>query len=234
MFNLLGKSGVKQEVKKEEVKQEEVKQENNQEIKPINSKNISHSAVLKLLTTNSSNYIIIDVRDPNVDFVGGHITKSVNISSAKFYDSLPEIFSKYNNKDEFMLMCMYGAHRSIECMKFYKKAINEIIKNYNKETGKSFYYNNNKNKIDIECNELMYQNLCKQKLYTIFEGFFGFLNNPKVNKDNKNIIVDFDMDQWQELTVLNVTKLYHKQEFFASETVQAEPVKRHPKQNSLI
>ncbi len=200
--------------------------------------------ILSLLNSNDSNYIIIDVRQENDDYIGGHIANSIRIPNQIFYNKIPEMMEKYNQKSIFILQCMYGARRSVECMEFYAKAISEVIANYSKKDETSYFIMytskvdtdniksktkfaamddmNNSTYIDkktiyIKCNELMYHNLCNQKLYVVKDGFFGFINNTNVDQTNTNIIAQFDMNEWQELSVLNETKLYHKNEFFSSD-----------------
>eukprot|EP01084_Bolivina_argentea_P072357 131378_1 len=85
-------------------------------------------------------YVVIDVRDETMDHSGGHITGSANISDKIFYDSIPEILRKYGKTPSLTVYCMYSQRRSVKCMEFYAKAIEEIIENYDKDTGKSHYF----------------------------------------------------------------------------------------------
>eukprot|EP01084_Bolivina_argentea_P157541 274519_1 len=208
--------------------------------------------ILSLLNSDVSNYVIIDVRQKNEDYIGGHIANSIRIPHMTFYWQIPFIFAQYNSKSMFILQCMYGVRRSVECMEFYAKAVAEVIANYEK-TDETSYFIMYKSKIDnddsgsktkfgamndmnnsiyidkkiiyIKCTESMYNNLCNQKLYVVKDGFFGLINDPNVDKTNTNIIAEFDEDEWQQLSILNKTKLYHKNEFFSSDNFNEIPIK---------
>eukprot|EP01084_Bolivina_argentea_P006362 12059_1 len=108
---------------------------------PENCEFVTVTDLKNMLQTQShSDCTIIDVRDKTDDYSGGHVKHSINISHQQFYDSIPDIVNKYNNKSQIVICCMYGARRSVKCIEFLSKAISEIIENYSKETSKSHYF----------------------------------------------------------------------------------------------
>eukprot|EP01083_Nonionella_stella_P146537 461005_1 len=195
------------------------------------------------LSRSGSNHVILDVRDPNMDYSGGHIVGSVNISDKIFYESIPDLIKKYASNPILIIYCMYGYRRAVKCMEFYVKAISELITNYDEDTKTSHYlmyslFTQNmddsrihlmmydgqnkwmdesvtRKKVDIDfCDDEMIQNLKKQTLYVLKGGFFKLINDPK----NTEMIEGFDRSHYEQLELRGVydTKMYyHKHEYFA-------------------
>eukprot|EP01083_Nonionella_stella_P222393 793658_1 len=165
-------------------------------------------------------YITIDVRDRLMDYEGGRIKKSINISDKAFRDKMAEIFTKYHNKQKIILVDMYGARRCVDCYHDYIKCKKQTISNYSNSNNTSYYtiinddeQKENK-KININnCNEEMILNLSKQEIFILKGGFFELINS----KHNR-IIVEFDASKWEQLILTNLydsKRWYHKNEYFA-------------------
>eukprot|EP01083_Nonionella_stella_P059452 155518_1 len=105
---------------------------------PDRSSYMRQSELVNLIKSGTS-HVIIDVRDEKMDYSGGHIVGSVNISDKSFYESIPNIILKYSKNPFLIIYCMYSQRRSVKCMEFYVKAISELIANYNKITKTSHY-----------------------------------------------------------------------------------------------
>jgi len=187
-------------------------------------------------------FVIIDVRD--VDYKGGHIANSVQIPDNQFYDQMPELMEKYHDST-IIVMCMDGSLRSIECIEYYAKARNQIVKYYEEDNKSSYYYQYRlkiehsahktvlrsikfddekwmkmfveKKKINMKFKQNMqkFENLKKQKLFVFAGGFFEFINISR-SKQHEILIKDFDISQWEELNIMGQKKIYHKIEYYTT------------------
>lgn len=165
---------------------------------------------------NDNDYIVIDVRDPSLDFVGGHIKGAINIYHEDFINKLPFIVSKYNTKSKLIIHCMYSQSRGPMCCQWYCLGIESLLKNYNKkQEDKSFEQSIQENSDfeilkTIDLDENMYNNLLNQGIYLLKDGFRGWVNKFK---DNDKYVEDFDINHWNYETVGGKKELYHKNDW---------------------
>eukprot|EP00483_Globobulimina_turgida_P000881 UN00882 len=180
-----------------------------------------------------NNYVIIDVREEFVDYDGGQIRGSVNIPEDEFVAKIPDIFAKYNTKKKLIFCDMYGAEtgRSLSCFQHYKKCKKEIISHYGTET--SYYTMKNednnhekiaeminnktsKERIDINCNREMINNLSKQQVFVLKGGVFEI-----VNSSFADLVDNFDESKWEQLALPGFygdqKRWYHQNEYFSDD-----------------
>ena len=164
-----------------------------------------------------NDYIVIDVRDPNLDYPGGHIKGGINIYHQDFINKLPQLINKYNMKSKIIIHCMYSQSRGPLCAKYYCLAIESLLKCYN---------NNNKNHLifeqcikqnqdfeilkTINLDDTLFDNLLNQQIFVLKNGFRGFVNKFR---DNDKYITDFDLKHWQYENIGGAKELYHKNDW---------------------
>eukprot|EP01084_Bolivina_argentea_P205026 350256_1 len=80
--------------------------------------------------------------------------------------------------------------------------------------------------IDFSLHEDMFRNVRNQKLFVIAGGFFEFMNSlishTKIainSMEWHKLISDFDMAQWEELSVMGEKKLYHRKEYYTTRRI---------------
>lgn len=162
-----------------------------------------------------NDYIVIDVRDPNLDYPGGHITGAINIYHEDFIKKLPELVDEYNMKSKIIIHCMYSQSRGPMCCKNYCLAIESLLK----------YHNNNdygeieqciKQNQDFEIlksinlDDKLYDNLLNQQIYVLKNGFRGFVNKFR---ENTKYVTDFDIKHWHYENIGGAKELYHKNDW---------------------
>merc|ERR1711971_642641 len=71
--------------------------------------------------------VVIDVRNSDLDFVGGHIKYAVNIQHDTFLQSVPRIIEQYHAVERIVIHCMYSAHRGPKCCGLYCDALDILL-----------------------------------------------------------------------------------------------------------
>eukprot|EP01084_Bolivina_argentea_P224788 380038_1 len=170
---------------------------------------------LCIMFMNWKSFLILDVRNNDLDFIGGHIKNAMNISYHIFESNMPQIINKYNNFDIIIIHCMHSQYRAPKCCDLYCVLVNVALhlSQHNTTNIKiKKYYNNflNKNKTYkklfdqiLVLNQDEFNNLRKQKIMLLEDGFQNF-----VSKYHKSIelIQNFDPQYWN----LKENRLYHK------------------------
>eukprot|EP01083_Nonionella_stella_P161670 529823_1 len=128
-----------------------------------------------------TNMLVIDVRDPNIDYNGGHIPNAVNIPYDKFDDSMEEIIQHILSIDKLsqvIIHCMESKHRGPRCCNKFIALKKQI------------------------CNQTETKQLTglplvmdKIKVYLLTGGFQKYVN--KYHKQ-KHLIQDFDKKYWNQ------------------------------------
>ena len=172
-------------------------------------------------------FLVIDVRNSDLDYVGGHIKKCTNIQHDQFLQNVPHIIDQYHATDRIIIHCMYSAHRGPKCCGLYCDALDillnvsqcnpfddtdslEIKKYYERQLQQFEIYRALR---DIQLTQTQFDNLRKQKVLLLDGGFFGFINH--LHRDTiATFIDDFDAAQWHEQDLHNEgSKLYHNNDW---------------------
>eukprot|EP01084_Bolivina_argentea_P215600 366053_1 len=172
--------------------------------------------LINFMESQDNNYLVIDVRDPSLDYPGGHIKTSINIFHEEFINKVPFIINKYNNISNIIFHCMYSQSRGPMCCKWYCLAVECLLKNYNKNNNeKSFQQCIEESKDfeilkSIDLDQKMYNNLVNQNIMLLKGGFRDWVNKYK---DNGEYVEDFTMEYWQYEVVGGKRELYHKNDW---------------------
>ena len=126
---------------------------------------------------------ILDVRNPNVDFVGGHIPNCINIEYDKFEALIKkEIMLHLCDKTQIVIHCMESLHRGPRCCNKYNQVKKDIMKSK-------------------DCDDALKNKLSKQTVYLMDGGFQAYLNFWIVNQGQANMqpfVADFDASCWDK------------------------------------
>jgi len=148
-------------------------------------------------------YQIIDVRNTNQDYIGGNITGCHNIQYDDFKNKLSFIINQYANKDYIVIHCMYSQCRALRSMHYYKKCIEHIMtkflnrknKNVNEISFNNTDYKYFKDNIIIDIN--LINNLLKQKMFILKNGFSGWISYHHNSIYFNKYIQNFDKKFWK-------------------------------------
>eukprot|EP01083_Nonionella_stella_P246115 854855_1 len=162
-------------------------------------------------------FIVIDVRDTNMDYSGGHIKGGINIEHIDFIKKIKGIVETYHTIPNIVFYCMYSKCRSPMCCDWYCMAVTALLNKYdngNKPLPSlmkicSHESADFKDLYQVEMNEDMYRNLCQQNVYVLDVGFAHFLN--KYNND-ADLVVDFDTNMWMKQPY-SEDKLIHRNDW---------------------
>ena len=128
--------------------------------------------------------VIIDVRNPNVDFIGGHVPSCINIEYDKFETVIEkEIVSTLCNKNQIIIHCMESLHRGPRCCNKYNQIRKKTI--------------NSK-----DCSDELKDKVTKQTIYLMEGGFQEYLNfwiGKNLSQEKfQTFVQDFDPSCWDK------------------------------------
>eukprot|EP01084_Bolivina_argentea_P280047 478847_1 len=162
-------------------------------IAPKDSEHMSCNELAIKIKKKDKTILVIDVRDPNIDYNGGHIPNSINIPYDKFDDSMSYIIQhilSINNLSSIIIHCMESKHRGPRCCNKFTDWQKQISQ-YNKL---------NTNKTSKHIIELIqqYDNLpsiiSKIKVYLLTGGFQAYINKYH---NKLALIQNFDKKYWK-------------------------------------
>ena len=164
-------------------------------------------------------YQIIDVRNTNQDYIGGNITGCHNIQYDDFKNKLSFIINQYANKDYIVIHCMYSQCRALRSMHYYKKCIEHIMTKFLNRKNKNVYeisFNNTdykyfKDNIIIDIN--LINNLLKQKMFILKNGFSGWIRHHHNSIYFNKYIQNFDKKFWKIKLKNNSIKYKHRDDW---------------------
>eukprot|EP01083_Nonionella_stella_P077782 212554_1 len=172
--------------------------------------------LVALMDANDNDFLVIDVRDPSLDYPGGHIKTSVNIFHEEFIKQLPVLIEKYNHKTNIIMHCMYSQSRGPGCCRWYCLGIECLLRNYHKNKNEQEFAQCIEQDEDFEVlksitlDDTTYQNLINQSVLVLKGGFRAWVNKYK---DNDKYVEDFEMQHWNYETVGGKRELYHKNDW---------------------
>eukprot|EP01084_Bolivina_argentea_P083204 150664_1 len=171
-------------------------------------KRIYDLELVEWIQSNNSNFIIIDVRNTNMDYLGGHIKGAINIEHINFIKKIKELIEKYYKIKNIIFHCMYSQCRGPMCANWYCMAltalltefdINNISNQLDDHKQQSFMkicLNESEDfseLFDMKMNKEKYNYLCNQNIYILHLGFVHFANRYR---NDTNLVIDFDEKFW--------------------------------------
>eukprot|EP01083_Nonionella_stella_P053714 141972_1 len=163
--------------------------------------------LVEWMRSNNTTFIVIDVRNTNMDYLGGHINGAINIEHINFITKLKQMIDTYYKVKNIVFHCMYSQCRGPMCCNWYCMALTALLNDY-----ANAHNNDNINQdsfmkiclhesedfnvlFDVEMDEEKYNHLCHQNIYVLHLGFVHFVNKYR---DDKRLVVDFDASFWNK------------------------------------
>ena len=153
---------------------------------------------------------IVDVRQPELDYVGGHIRNSINIEHEVFLTrtSLVKVVKMYGRKKNFVLHCMYSQCRGLKCLQAYRTFVEEIV---------DLYYQNLKSTLrevfvvsaSLTLTPQFVFDVMAQNIYVLRGGFHAWINYFYSMKEVNYFVTGFEEKEWDIRNVGNNLKLKH-------------------------
>ena len=178
-------------------------------IAPKESESMSCEQLGILIRKKDKSVLVIDVRDPNIDYNGGHIARSINLPYDTFDDSLSQIIdiivSMDNQISKIIIHCMESKHRGPRCcnkLTDFKKEIMKIRDDDKKQEKKEQEKKDAGSVGSVgSVTELIkkYDNLPdilgEIKVYLLNGGYQEYMNKFH---SNKGLIEDFNEKYWTQ------------------------------------
>ena len=166
--------------------------------------------------TDTTDFLVIDVRDPSLDYPGGHIKGCINIEQEIFKKNIPLLIQKYHETPNIIIHCMYSQCRGPLCCRSYCVGVESLLHEFHDKEYTSDLFDNSienedwKGLKDVTMDQQMATNLTQQNVFLLKEGFRGWVNEFK---DDTRYVEDFDMEHWVCEEVGGTTGLYHKNDW---------------------
>eukprot|EP01084_Bolivina_argentea_P150133 262183_1 len=178
--------------------------------------------LVEWMKNNDTNFIVIDVRQSNMDYLGGHIKGAINIQHTSFIKQIKQLIENHYKVKNIIFHCMYSQSRGPLCANWYCMALEGLLTEFHLNDNdniqsyeQSVYLNKCLNEntdfsvlLEIEIDQNKYKYLCNQNIYVLRHGFVNFVNKYR---NDKSLVSDFDNSFW--ITQRNSNVLLHKNDW---------------------
>ena len=169
----------------------------------------------ELMDSKQDDFVVLDVRDPSLDYPGGHIRGCLNVHHEDFIKTLPRLIAEYHHKANIIVHCMYSQSRGPLCCQLYCSGIECLLKHYGKDKAEQQFAcvdDNSDFEIlkSITLDEATFADLSRQNVLLRKGGFRGWLNEFQ---GSPRYVEEFDMEHWEYETVGGRKELYHKNDW---------------------
>ena len=172
---------------------------------------ITNITLMDWITAGKTGYIVIDVRNEDLDYPGGHIKGSLHFQHDRFRNEIAKIIARYHQMATVIIHCMYSCSRGPKCCKLYCDALNILlnisqhnaIENDVEARIQQHHLDEMQNDrqwrqaLDaFDLSKVQFDNLCNQKVLLLSGGFFGFLNGLK-EQNRDSFVIEFNPFLWE-------------------------------------